>query len=270
MKTPRNESDKELPKSDIAAAAADGPWTETPTRVSRGPLVPCPSCKRHVFASAELSCPFCLSALPADLAQRAAPSTTTRMSRGDVFYFNARNIDANALSAVAGGVGLNQFGPAPAAEPGSNYGTGLGIGNWGELGGDHGATTAAYGSPVPGLGGEFEPYHPGEDPGGGAAMYGAPAEPGDWTTTDPGGGAGTMYGAPGEWSDPGSDGQHSGDDGMSMGSEHGDYSGGVDGGDYTGGDYNGGDYSGGVDGGDYNGGDYNGGDDGGGGGAEYA
>lgn len=177
MKDPKNTLD----------SAAEGPWTEAPTRVTRGPLVPCPSCKRHVFASDESTCPFCAAALPLDLAKRAAPSTTKRLSRGETFTFN----DA-ALGAVAGGVSLNQFGPAQGNEPlGGNIGTGLGHGDWSHFGGDPGSSFSMYGAPAPGIGGtdfgpqpnephflEPSPFNPNEDPGGGAAMYGAPADPG--------------------------------------------------------------------------------------------
>ena len=51
-------------------------------------LVPCPSCARHVRSS-ERACPFCRSALSTDLAARAVPGTTQRLSRAAAFTFAA-------------------------------------------------------------------------------------------------------------------------------------------------------------------------------------
>jgi hypothetical protein len=51
-------------------------------------LVPCPSCARHVRAG-EGACPFCSSALPVDLAARAVPAATRRLSRVAAFGFAA-------------------------------------------------------------------------------------------------------------------------------------------------------------------------------------
>jgi len=58
------------------------------------PLVPCPSCRRHV-RSTEQSCPFCASSLPEDLRARpnAAPANK-RLHRSVLF----------AAGAVAGAV----------------------------------------------------------------------------------------------------------------------------------------------------------------------
>jgi hypothetical protein len=49
------------------------------------PLVPCPSCRRHV-RTAETNCPFCAATLR-DLDSRVIPNVTQRLSRGAVFVF---------------------------------------------------------------------------------------------------------------------------------------------------------------------------------------
>lgn len=51
-------------------------------------LVPCPSCSRHVRVS-DARCPFCASALPTSLAQKAIPGTTQRLTRAAAFAFTA-------------------------------------------------------------------------------------------------------------------------------------------------------------------------------------
>lgn len=55
------------------------------------PMIPCPSCRRHVRAAA--TCPFCASALPVEM--RAVPASSTRLGRGALFAF--------AISAAACG-----------------------------------------------------------------------------------------------------------------------------------------------------------------------
>lgn len=50
------------------------------------PLVPCPSCARHVRSS-ESACPFCSAQLPSRLASRAVPSTSRRLDRLAAFTF---------------------------------------------------------------------------------------------------------------------------------------------------------------------------------------
>jgi hypothetical protein len=57
------------------------------------PLVPCPSCARHVRCSEE-SCPFCKSAIPAGLVP--VPRAPHRLARGAAFMF------ASTLVAVTG------------------------------------------------------------------------------------------------------------------------------------------------------------------------
>lgn len=54
------------------------------------PFVPCPDCKRHVLAS-ETACPFCRSALPADLGQprRPAAVATGPFARAAIVFMGA-------------------------------------------------------------------------------------------------------------------------------------------------------------------------------------
>lgn len=148
---------------------------------SRGPLVACPSCTRHVFAS-EASCPFCAVALPRDLAARAPRGTTGRMTRAEQYRLNAgpRALDAAMLGAAVGGVRLGQLEQGP------------GIGGQE----DPGSSAAMYGAPA-----TFGP-EASLDPGSSFAMYGAPGDfdnPGQFdspTQPEPG------WSTPGE--DPGS------------------------------------------------------------------
>lgn len=130
-------------------------------RATRGPLVPCPRCARHVFAAVEGTCPFCSSTLPHELLDAAPRATTERLSRAQTFSFNAvgrRELSLGDLSAVAGGVRPDN----------------LGVTNP-ELGGapnDAGSSFSMYGAPIP-AGGAFDPGS--LDAGGSFAMYGAPA-----------------------------------------------------------------------------------------------
>jgi hypothetical protein len=69
------------------------------------PLVPCPTCDRHVRAS-ETACPFCDSALPTDLASRAVPPANRRLNRAAAFTFAASLavVSASVSTAACGGV----------------------------------------------------------------------------------------------------------------------------------------------------------------------
>lgn len=167
---------------------------------SRGPLVACPSCTRHVFAS-EASCPFCAVALPRDLAARAPRGATGRMTRAEQYRLNApargRALDDAMLGAAVGGVRLGQFEQGPA------------------IGGheDPGSSFAMYGAPGPSFN---EPGQASPDPGSSFAMYGAPGtfeNPGqfesptqpepNWSTPEDPGSSFAMYGAPGDFGNPG-------------------------------------------------------------------
>ena len=109
-------------------AANVGPWEET--TVAAGPLVPCPACRRHVFANAR-ACPFCRVELDAALASRAAASPRERLARTDLARYNSvatktkRALHGDALASASGGVGGLQFGPATGGQDHTgNFGTG--------------------------------------------------------------------------------------------------------------------------------------------------
>ncbi|MFO0674232.1 MAG: hypothetical protein U0235_32225 [Polyangiaceae bacterium] len=163
---------------------------------SRGPLVACLSCTRHVFAS-EASCPFCAVALPRDLAARAPRGATGRMTRAEQYRLNAgpRALDASMLGAAVGGVRLGQLEQGP------------GIGGQE----DPGSSFAMYGAPGPSF---TDPGTASPDPGSSFAMYGAPGtfdNPGQFENPDPSwntpnedpGSSFAMYGAPGDFENPG-------------------------------------------------------------------
>jgi len=57
-------------------------------------LVPCPSCRRHI-RTGEHACPFCAASIGADLASKAIPGTTQRLSRAAAFAFTATLTMAN-------------------------------------------------------------------------------------------------------------------------------------------------------------------------------
>lgn len=119
------------------------------------PLVPCPSCKRHVL-SAEAACPFCAAPLPADLAARAIPSASTRLSRAAAFVFGASVAVAGCgTDTDGGGSGGGEGGSMSSSSTGPD---------------DDGGVMALYGDPVPDGGPD--------DDGGGMAEYGAPAPDG--------------------------------------------------------------------------------------------
>jgi hypothetical protein len=122
------------------------------------PLVPCPSCARHV-RSAEPNCPFCSAELPANLAAGAVPAATTRLNRMAAFTF------ATTVALALGTTGC-----------GGNVDDGRTSQDL-ERGKDHGGEHAIYGAPVP------------DDDGGAQAIYGAPV-PQDAGSTQP------MYGMP--------------------------------------------------------------------------
>ena len=64
------------------------------------PLVPCPSCRRHV-RSTEQSCPFCASALPDDLAARANPAPANRRIHRSVLFAAGAVASAVAIGACS-------------------------------------------------------------------------------------------------------------------------------------------------------------------------
>lgn len=137
------------------------------------PLVPCPSCKRHIRA-AEAACPFCSSALPEDLAASAVPGATRRMSRAAAFVFGASLAVAGCSSETGGGAGGGDDNSSSSTTGGADAGPS-----------DDGGQMALYGAP-----GDGGP----DDDGGGMAEYGAPV-PVDGGPKDDGG-AMPLYGAP--------------------------------------------------------------------------
>lgn len=156
-------------------------------------LVPCPSCARHVRAT-EHACPFCRSALSSDLAAKAVPGTTQRLSRAAAFTF--------AASLAATGCSSD---PAPAVDAAvTDRGTATDTGTAADTGAssdvgfpaDDGTFLAMYGAP---------PRDSGVDAGGpddnGSIMplYGLPAPDAGQPPTDDGntdGSIGIRYGAP--------------------------------------------------------------------------
>lgn len=161
------------------------------------PLVPCPSCQRHVRTT-EAACPFCSAALPRGLAGRAIPSAPMRMSRAAAFVFGASlavagcgsdvvtDQNAGATSGGNGGSGGTMTGPDDDGGPAAKYGSPpppMDAGPDEDAGpDDDGGPGAKYGSPPPMDAGP-------EDDGGNSSDYGAPPPP------DDGGNAG-LYGAP--------------------------------------------------------------------------
>ncbi|MEO8875485.1 MAG: hypothetical protein ABI461_07860 [Polyangiaceae bacterium] len=130
-------------------------------------LVPCPGCARHVRAS-ESACPFCSADLPNDLASRAVPAATRRMSRGAVFTF-AATVVVGSVVACGGDIVVDQGGGQ----------TMYGLANIEDSG--------AYdsGQPMPPYGIAY--VDSGEDDGGGILpMYGAayPDDAGDGGDAD--------------------------------------------------------------------------------------
>ena len=92
--------------------------------MASSPLVPCPSCARHVRAH-EAVCPFCASTLPADLAERAAPPwPRRRLNRAAVFVFGATLSTAACSGNVVQGVGAGTGGSAGTGGGVSTHGTG--------------------------------------------------------------------------------------------------------------------------------------------------
>ena len=136
------------------------------------PLVPCPSCARHVLAS-ETNCPFCSAALPTDLASHAVPAAGRRLGRAAAFVFGASLAVAGCSSDIEGG---GTSGSSSSGGSEQDAGTDSGPD-------DDGGVMPLYGDPPP-------------DDGGGMALYGVPP-PMDAgvDATDDGGGV-PLYGAP--------------------------------------------------------------------------
>lgn len=99
------------------------------------PLIPCPSCRRHVRGAA--ACPFCHAALPSEI--RAVPSSTTRLGRGALFAF--------AVSVTACGGSTESEVPTVTDTGGKATDTGTTTSDT-RVVDDTGGPVAAYGAPA--------------------------------------------------------------------------------------------------------------------------
>jgi hypothetical protein len=149
------------------------------------PLVPCPSCARHVLAT-ETQCPFCASALPDDLEDQVIPGAPRRLSRAAAFMLGAS-------LAVTGCEGTVVTEEASGASSGGGGAGGQGSASSGGQGGgpvDDGGGQPLYGVPPPMDAGADAP----DDDGGVMAMYGIPP-PQDAGAPQDDGGVQPLYGA---------------------------------------------------------------------------
>lgn len=140
------------------------------------PLVPCPSCGRHVLA-AEATCPFCVAALPENLSDTVVQGTIQRFGRGAAFIFTA----SLAVAGCGGDVTTEPEGASGGATSGTTSGGGTGgAGGSGVDAGpdDDGGDIVLYGIP-PSDAGMDEDGGP-DDDGGSEPLYGAaPVDAGD-------------------------------------------------------------------------------------------
>ncbi|MFO0629586.1 MAG: hypothetical protein U0325_28680 [Polyangiales bacterium] len=164
-------------------------------------------------------CPFCASALPNSLAQRAVPNTTQRLSRAAAFAFTASlavtgcsssptpGTDASTSDAVSTDRGnvVDAVSPSDAGTPtdtpavtdsGAPQDNGGAMPLYGAPADvvippadvqDAGAVAPLYGGPPVDAGAETDVPATPDDGGGIAPLYGAPADAG---------GGGVRYGAP--------------------------------------------------------------------------
>lgn len=163
------------------------------------PLVPCPSCRRHV-RSCEAACPFCSSALPTNFGASAIPSTRKRLDRLAAFTF-AATLAATGCALVGDEDTEQQEGELGSIHPMYGMPAPVDAGKHKDAGkkdaghvkpdagdDDHGGFHAMYGMPAP------EP-DAGDDHGGVMPMYGMPAPEAD-AGDDNGGGFHALYGMP--------------------------------------------------------------------------
>ena len=154
------------------------------------PLVPCPSCQRHVLTS-EAGCPFCGAALPRDLDAAVIPAAKQRLSRAAAFVFTTSLAVTGCGSTVTDGgtddvdASSSSTGPDDDGGAMAEYGAPVDAGP-----GDDGGMMALYGVAADGGpdddGGAMAEYGAPVDDGGGSADYGAPPDDG---------GAEPLYGA---------------------------------------------------------------------------
>lgn len=157
------------------------------------PLVACPSCHRHIRTT-EAQCPFCAAAIAADLAARAIPSATSRMSRAAAFLFGASialGCGSEITSEESGSAsGDPSGGTTSSSSSSSSSSSGAGGSMEVDAGlNDDGGAAAMYGLPPPLDAGP-------DDDGGGSADYGAPPLPDGGSNDMDGGGNQPLYGAP--------------------------------------------------------------------------
>ena len=146
------------------------------------PLVPCPSCARHI-RTFESSCPFCATALPHDLASRIVPGAgigSKRLNRGALAVFTASLAVTGAVAGAVTGCGGSDSTTNP---PGPTDGA---------------AESAGDGSkdstPTDGPTADADVA----DEGGPVTLYGGPTDTGTKPDAGPDddGGSGAKYGAP--------------------------------------------------------------------------
>ena len=122
------------------------------------PLVPCPSCARHVRAS-ETACPFCQAELPEGLEAQARPGVARRMSRAAALALGA------SLAVAACADEVQTTNDASGATSGDK-GSGSGGGGAGGAGGAA-STTATSSSEASSSSGIAVLYGPAPPPDGG-------------------------------------------------------------------------------------------------------
>ena len=134
------------------------------------PLVPCPSCQRHIVA-VESVCPFCAAALPDSLAAAIVPGANQRLTRAAAFVFTASLAVAGAgcdSEVTDGGAAGATTGGATGGSTSAGTGAGGNAADGGPT--DDGGAVVLYGAPDPDGGPD--------DDGGSMAEYGAPADAG--------------------------------------------------------------------------------------------
>jgi hypothetical protein len=125
------------------------------------PLAPCPSCHRHVRASAG-ACPFCQTQIHV---ARVIPSPTTRLARGALFVF------ASSVAACGGSTAPDTAGDSASSDTSSKTDS-VGVDSMGIDSSmtDTGNVAPPYGIPPEDTGAVDDTGTPG-------AKYGAPPPP---------------------------------------------------------------------------------------------
>lgn len=102
------------------------------------PLVPCPSCQRHLRID-HTACPFCAATLPDDLAKKVVPAARSRLDRFATITF-ATALSVAAAAACGGSTETTPDGTQGTPPPGTDAG---------RLDKDSGGAVPAYGLPDP-------------------------------------------------------------------------------------------------------------------------